>query len=147
MRRVVSLVPLSLLSMAWLALAPGCAMDAEEGLEDELTAAEAPDEAVDESAPEAAVGDDVEAAAAEEDDAAAEAEAAATKGDGNESEARENGDWCHARCNQANIVYAGPDVTRNCHDWGHTVCHHRFAELDNAWWCAPLHCRIDLILQ
>ncbi len=102
---------------------------------------------VDESAPEPAVEADLEAIPVEEDDAAAEAAAAAAKGDGNESEARENGDWCHAKCGFADIVYAGPNVTTNCHGWGHIVCHHRSSELVNAYWCAPLQCRIDAILQ
>jgi hypothetical protein len=146
MRRVVSLVSLSLLSMAWLALVPGCAMDAQEGSEDELVAAE-PDEALDESAPEPVAEDELAAIPVEEDDASAEAEALASKGDGVESQARENGDWCHAKCSFADIVYAGPNVTRNCHDWGHIVCHNRSSELVNAYWCAPLQCRIDAILQ
>jgi len=144
MQRVVSLFPFPLVSMVWLALAPGCAMDAEEGLDDEL-AAEAPDEAIDEAPAEPAEEVDVEAAA--EEDLAAEAEASAIKGDDNESEARENGDWCHAKCSFADIVYAGPNVTRNCHGWGHIVCHNRSSELVNAYWCAPLQCRIDAILQ
>lgn len=121
MRRVVSLIPVSLFSMVWLALAPGCAMDEEGGPEDELA----------EEVPE---------------DVPPEEEGAASKGDGT-SMARENGDWCHARCSFANIVYAGPNVTRNCHDWGHIVCHNRSSELVNAYWCAPLQCRIDAILQ
>jgi hypothetical protein len=141
------LVSLSLLSMAWLALVPGCAMDAEEGLDDELVAA-GPDEVVDKSVSEPALEeDDVEAIPVEEDDAAAEAEALATKGGGAESEARANGDWCHAKCSFADIVYAGPNVTKNCHNWGHIVCHNRSSELVNAYWCAPLQCRIDAILQ
>ncbi|AFE05343.1 hypothetical protein COCOR_03631 [Corallococcus coralloides DSM 2259] len=53
-----------------------------------------------------------------------------------EQHARQNGDWCYATCNNR-FVYAGPNVTQNCTEWGQMVCSHRGTSLWYAQWAAP----------
>lgn len=53
-----------------------------------------------------------------------------------EQGARQDGYWCYARCSNGQL-YAGPDVTQNCTDWGQTACRNRLSSLQNADWDPP----------
>jgi len=138
MRSIRSFMMVSFLSIALAGLATGCAMDA---AADEELDAEADIEV---GTPEEAIDENGEA---EETTEVAEApDEAAVKGKpGDTSSARENGDWCHAVCNNEK-TYAGPNVTANCTEWAHMVCHNRSTTLFQAFWCKPGECGIDVIL-
>ncbi len=141
MRSIRSFLMISTVSMALAGLASGCAMDAAaEGEELDAEAdigpeLQAPEEAVDET------GEAQESA----DVAEAPDETAVTGKPDSTSSARENGDWCHAVCNN-DKTYAGPNVTTDCTGWSHTVCSNRGTTLFQAFWCRPGDCHIDVIL-
>ena len=146
MRSVRSFLMISVLSMSLAALASGCAMDVaaeeERGFEADIEVG-APEEAIDETGE---AQDTTDVAEAPDDVGGAPDETAATgKPVSDTSSARENGDWCHAVCNNEK-TYAGPNVTANCTEWAHMVCHHRNTTLFQAFWCKPGQCGIDVIL-
>lgn len=138
MRSIRSFLMVSFVSMSLAGLATGCAMDA---AADEELDAEAETEV---AAPEGA-SDEIGGAEDTTEEAGAPDEAAVTGKPGDTSSARENGDWCHANCFNEK-VYAGPNVTANCTEWGHLVCHNRNTTLFQAFWCKPGQCAIDVIL-
>ena len=135
MRSIRSSTMISLVSMALMGLAPGCATDAPDGEEDLAPAAEEAEAATDQEAPDEVTG---EALAGPESDGAA-------KPDPGTSSANSYGEWCHAWC-WNNVVYAGADVTKNCASWADMVCQHRNTVLYDAYWCLPNACRVDVIL-
>lgn len=138
MRSIRSFLMVSFVSIALGGLASGCAMDV--GPEEEELAADIGPEV---EAPEGAVAEAGEAQ--DTTDEAVAPDETAVKGEDGTSSARENGDWCHAVCNN-DRTYAGPNVTTNCNGWGDMVCAHRGTTLFQAFWCKFGDCWVDVVL-
>ena len=64
---------------------------------------------------------------------------------GVQPETNGNGDWCFAQCSDG-VIYAGPNVTKNCDSWALTVCGNRGRQLRDAYWCSPA-CPANYYLQ